>query len=276
MANPLSLEALMELRGSPVVDRIGDEVGLLQDVYYDRDTRLPEWIAVSTDFYGNRLLVPVTQAEATGGALRVPYDKNTIRSTPSFDDREIDESKERDLYRHYGITYSQRASSTVLPDAVDVNSTDTSTIATNPDMTARWSTVEERTSARTPVPGSHASKLEAASAGLSPETAAPFPTVEPEAATAPENARPAPRRDAPGPPRFDPHMEEKQALADAPIVMTDMPADVPGTLYDTTPSASRKRPRTGGTVVSVIVTACAGAAGLLLVRRIRTRRSKAD
>ena len=51
---------LDEMRGAPVHDNAGEKIGKVEEIYYDQQTRVPEWIGIGTGFFGTkRVLVPV-------------------------------------------------------------------------------------------------------------------------------------------------------------------------------------------------------------------------
>jgi uncharacterized protein (TIGR02271 family) len=91
-------------RGLTLVDRDGDKVGKIQDVYLDRSSGEPEWIAVTTGLFGmNVSFVPVTDATPTGDDIRAAYEKDVIKDAPNVDpDGELSPEEERRLYQHYG------------------------------------------------------------------------------------------------------------------------------------------------------------------------------
>jgi hypothetical protein len=214
---------------------------------------------VSTGFYGRRVLVPVFEAETRGEALRVPYDKGTIRDTPSASETEIDEPTERELYRHYGVSYSQHSSPSGLPSQVDVSVTE----ARSAHFATRWAWQDEgRIAAASTRERSVADELASQSADMTAETAAPFPTMEPAAATAPDNT-PTAARDT------NADRASRSALDDAPVVMSDKPADLPGTLYDTSPGGTPGRESGARKLIPVLAVAGAVIAGLLLLKRRR-------
>jgi hypothetical protein len=277
--NPLSLESMLEMRGNPVVDRDGEEVGSISEVYVDRDTRLPEWVGVTRNFWGGSLvLVPLFEADATGGVLRVPYERRTIEETPTTDAGELDESTERRLYEHYGISYSEHTSSSGLPSGVDVSTGDHEYVpAPAPHTATRWSWPDEP--AATPMAGTPerlADESRVDTHGVTAqETMAPNPRIEPEAATSPDNApglrafsQQSATHDADRGLRPGPRAIDREAL-----VMSSKPSDLPGTLYDTSPdgmkgSGARKSSRARNTAITM----SALGAGLLFLRRMRRRR----
>ena len=61
--------------------------------------------------------VPLRDASEAEGTLRVPFDKATINDAPKMDpDGQLSQPEEAELYRHYGMEYSQARSDTGLPE----------------------------------------------------------------------------------------------------------------------------------------------------------------
>ncbi len=90
-----------------VYDRDGDKIGTVADIYDDVTTGRPEWIAVSTGWFGtNVTFVPIAGSSAHQDGLRVGYDKATVKDAPNAEaDGRLSEAEERRLYEHYGIAY---------------------------------------------------------------------------------------------------------------------------------------------------------------------------
>ena len=70
--------------GHTVVDRDGDKVGKIQDVYLDRHSEEPEWLAVKTGLFGSNVsFVPVQNATTTDeDTIRVEYEKAPHQGRP--------------------------------------------------------------------------------------------------------------------------------------------------------------------------------------------------
>ena len=108
---PLSGSDVETMVGRAVVGRDGD-VGTVEDVYLDRDTRRPEWALVNTGLFGmKQSFVPLAMAQVEGDSIRVPYGKDDIENAPKVEpDGELSEEEEAQLYRHYGREYSEAPS----------------------------------------------------------------------------------------------------------------------------------------------------------------------
>src|SRR5215207_4020632 len=94
--------------GRKVVDRNGDKIGTISDVYVDDDSGRPEWLAVSTGWFGTRVsFVPIEGADIRGDDVVVAYDKATVKDSPNAEaDGRLTPREEETLYRHYGYRYS--------------------------------------------------------------------------------------------------------------------------------------------------------------------------
>jgi len=115
MTQTMNRVRLDEMRGAPVYDSDGDKIGKVEEIFYDQQTRTPEWIGIGTGFFGNkRVLVPVEGAAAKDDGLIVPYSKQQVKDSPDIDEDEISQECEADLLAYYGIGYSKRRFQTGL------------------------------------------------------------------------------------------------------------------------------------------------------------------
>src|SRR3954470_11260014 len=91
-------------RGRTLVDRDGDKIGTIEDVYLDRSSGEPEWVAVKTGMCGSKVsFVPIRDASETGDDVRVSHEKDLVKDAPKVDaDGELSPEEERRLYQHYG------------------------------------------------------------------------------------------------------------------------------------------------------------------------------
>jgi stress response protein YsnF len=101
---PLDIDTALDWRGRTVVDRDGDKIGKFEELYLDESDR-PAWAAVTTGLFGMRqTFVPLSDAQAEGDVLRVPYGKEMVKDAPRIDpDSQLDPEEEAVLYRHYGV-----------------------------------------------------------------------------------------------------------------------------------------------------------------------------
>ena len=108
-----------QLEGRPVIGADGQKLGTVADVYFDNDTRQPEWALVSTGLFGTKhSFVPITGASTTADGLSVRYTKDQVKDAPRIDDDgELSQDEELLLSRHYGLSYSEDRSDSGLPGA---------------------------------------------------------------------------------------------------------------------------------------------------------------
>ena len=100
---------LDEMRGAPVYDSAGEKIGKVEEIFYDHQSRVPEWIGIGTGFFGTkRVLVPVEGAQVTEDGLMLAYDKDHVKDSPDIDEDEISEQCEADLRAYYGIDGGDR------------------------------------------------------------------------------------------------------------------------------------------------------------------------
>ena len=100
----MQMEQLQQMRGAPVLDSAGDQIGKVEEIYYDVDGDRPEWIGLGTGFMGaKRVLVPVQSAQVQGDGIQVPFEKEHVKGAPDIDEDEISEETERELYAYYGL-----------------------------------------------------------------------------------------------------------------------------------------------------------------------------
>jgi uncharacterized protein (TIGR02271 family) len=94
-------------RGRTMLDREGEKIGKIDDVYEDRQTGRPEWALVNTGLFGTKkTFVPLHGAQPVGEDVRVPLEKGYVKDAPSIEtDGELSETEERQLYTHYDVAY---------------------------------------------------------------------------------------------------------------------------------------------------------------------------
>ncbi len=107
-----------EWRGRTVLDRDGDKIGKLEEIYLDVVTEAPEWALVKSGLLATkRHLVPLRDASPAGEDVRVPVEKSRVESAPTVDsDAELSEEDVERLYHHYGFEYSEARSESGLPE----------------------------------------------------------------------------------------------------------------------------------------------------------------
>jgi uncharacterized protein (TIGR02271 family) len=109
-----------DLVGRNVIGSGGEKIGTVEEIYLDTDSQEPEWISVTTGWFGtHRSLVPLADASEDGADLQVPYAKEQVKDAPHYDPaRELSDEDEGDLFRHYGVAEAGRGSGTAQPSPI--------------------------------------------------------------------------------------------------------------------------------------------------------------
>jgi len=111
------IDTAQNWQGRTMVDPAGAKVGTIDAIYLDDDTGQPEWATVTTGLFGTKTtFVPLAQAQSAGDSVQVPYHKDQVTDAPNMDaDRQLSQDEEAELYRHYGLDYTQNRSDSGLP-----------------------------------------------------------------------------------------------------------------------------------------------------------------
>jgi uncharacterized protein (TIGR02271 family) len=103
-----------DFRGRTVIDKAGEKIGKVDELYYDSDGGQPEWALVNTGLFGTKkTFVPIRSASPSGEDVQVPVTKDQVKDAPRVDvDQELSEQEERALFEHYGLPYTTEGSTT--------------------------------------------------------------------------------------------------------------------------------------------------------------------
>ena len=95
-------------RGRGVLDRAGDKLGSVVDVFYDAESDEPGWVLLGAAGAGDRTrLVPVADAVEHGNELQVPYDRAFVEAAPGMEPGgRLWPQEEAELYAYYGLPYT--------------------------------------------------------------------------------------------------------------------------------------------------------------------------
>lgn len=103
---------LREWRDQDVVDESDHKIGVLEAVYVDTGTDEPSMATVRTGLPTRHRLVfvPVGEATAGPGYVRVPYPKSLVKSAPSIGtDDVLPAEDEEAIFQHYDMAYKPEA-----------------------------------------------------------------------------------------------------------------------------------------------------------------------
>ncbi len=115
---PPSIDTVKSWQGRTMVDPAGDKLGTIDAIYLDDETGQPEWATVASGlFTAKTAFVPLAQAQDMGDSVQVPYDKQQVTDAPTVQaDGSLSQDEEAELYRHYGLDYSESRSDSGLPE----------------------------------------------------------------------------------------------------------------------------------------------------------------
>jgi len=107
MTNTSNTTSHRDWIGSDVYDSTGDKVGSVDNIFVDDRTGQPEWLTVSTGWFGTKTqFVPIAGTSRHQNGIKVPYTTDHIKDAPSIDaDEHLSNSDERRLYQHYSMNY---------------------------------------------------------------------------------------------------------------------------------------------------------------------------
>lgn len=95
--------------GKMLVDRNGEKIGKLEDVYVDVETDVPQFATVKEGFIGRHLtFVPLGAIQVGPDDLQVPVTKEQVRSAPDIEmhGQELSQADESRLYHHFELNYT--------------------------------------------------------------------------------------------------------------------------------------------------------------------------
>lgn len=111
--NPPATWTATDWLGKVIVDRDGERIGKLHDVYVDVETDQPQFGTVKEGFIGRHLtFVPLVGVEVGPDELRASVLKEQVKSAPDLDlhGQEMSQADESALYHHFQLNYTAIAS----------------------------------------------------------------------------------------------------------------------------------------------------------------------
>jgi hypothetical protein len=218
--------------GRAVHDSSGTRLGEVREIYLDESTDRPEWVLIDLADAGPRF-VPLVDATVNDDGLRVAQATERIKDAPELEpSKELTQEEERRLYSHYGLSYSEDESDSLLPVTDETRADDASpgggqvVAPASGDGDATERPDSAATGSPTPppsAPGAGRPRLRRY-VGDVPELPSPGDTSEPEDTGPMVPPRPEPVAPAPSSPPPPPQPESSGPLA----VVRDKPALVAG------------------------------------------------
>jgi uncharacterized protein YrrD len=103
---------IAEWHGKHIVDRDGEKIGKLQDVYVDVETDEPMFGTVKEGLIGRHLtFVPLSGVTIGPDDLQVTVSKEQVRGAPNIETEgdELSQGDESSLYHYYELNYTPPA-----------------------------------------------------------------------------------------------------------------------------------------------------------------------
>ena len=101
--------SVAEWHGKMLLDRDGDKIGKLQDVYVDVETDEPQFGTVKEGFIGRHLtFVPLAGLQSGPDDPQVTVTKDQVKSAPEIEmhGEELSQADESTLYHHFEMNYT--------------------------------------------------------------------------------------------------------------------------------------------------------------------------
>jgi sporulation protein YlmC with PRC-barrel domain len=98
-----------EWHGKMLVDRDGEKIGKLEDVYVDVENDEPQFATVKEGFIGRHLtFVPLGGIRVGPDELQVPVSKEQVQAAPNMEQHgeELSQADESTLYHYYELNYT--------------------------------------------------------------------------------------------------------------------------------------------------------------------------
>jgi hypothetical protein len=98
-----------EWHGKMLIDRDGEKIGKLQDVYVDVETDEPQFGTVKEGLIGRHLtFVPLGGTKVGPDTLQVTVSKQQVKDAPNIEQHgeELAQADESALYHHYELNYT--------------------------------------------------------------------------------------------------------------------------------------------------------------------------
>jgi PRC-barrel domain len=100
---------LAEWHGKMLIDRDGEKIGKLQDVYVDVETDEPQFGTVKEGLIGRHLtFVPLGAIKVGPDDLQVAVSRQQVKDAPNIEQHgeELSQADESALYHHYELNYT--------------------------------------------------------------------------------------------------------------------------------------------------------------------------
>jgi uncharacterized protein YrrD len=100
---------IAEWHGKQLIDRYGEKIGKLEEVYVDFETDEPVFGTVKEGFIGRHLtFVPLAGITIGPDSLQVAVSKEQVEDAPNIESEgdQLSQADESALYHHYQLNYT--------------------------------------------------------------------------------------------------------------------------------------------------------------------------
>ena len=108
-APAVSLRDFSEWHGKDLIDREGERIGKLEDVYFDVETDEPQFGTVREGLFGRHLtFVPLTEVIVGPNDLQVGATKSQVKDAPTIESEgdALTQEEESTLFHYYQLNYT--------------------------------------------------------------------------------------------------------------------------------------------------------------------------
>ena len=104
----IAVEDLSDWKGTSVIDVHSEQLGKLDELYYDVETDTPAFASVRSGLTGKHFkLIPLAGASVARGHLRVAVERDAVKQAPGFGrDAELSLDDEAGVYDFYELPYN--------------------------------------------------------------------------------------------------------------------------------------------------------------------------
>ena len=98
-----------EWLGMPIIDRDGERLGKLRDIYVDVETDVPQFGTVKEGVFTHHLtFVPLAGVRVSPDHIQVTATKDQVRTAPNIELQggELSQADEKTLYHHFEQNYT--------------------------------------------------------------------------------------------------------------------------------------------------------------------------
>ncbi len=108
----VALRDFREWHGKNLIDRDGERIGKLEDVYFDVETDQPQFATVKEGLFARHLtFVPLAEMTLGPNDLQVSVSKSQVKDAPNIEleGEALSQEAESTLYHYYQLNYTPSA-----------------------------------------------------------------------------------------------------------------------------------------------------------------------